>query len=685
MEYRDSMNQLLSSKLFLTGRPIMKRIIFYALTFYTVWMSPVVADEVGGADESISLSALFPKEALHSLLLPKSEWQPLARVRDRDLWKTVPQTAQEALLKQADSFLNKEVPGLPATLYLEFNRNGNRSHYQNVWYDRHNMLHTLVLGECFEDKGRYLDAITNCLWAICEESSWTWPAHIDRQKAGFGLPDTTEPVVALFSAETASSLAWTVYLLKDRLDTVSPLICERVTREIDQRILTPYLERDNFGWMAFGARTKENRPNNWNPWINSNVLAAALLVEKNQDRRVELVHKVLRCVDNWLVPHPADGSCDEGPGYWGRAGASLFDILDLLFRATDGRLDVFEKALIKEIGQFIYRAHIADDYFVVVGDCDARIGINRDLVYRYGQRIQDPLMQALALADMNRADLVDYSGGYFSLGRTLFALFNLPNLIEAPTATAPFLRDVWLGDPELQLMTARDRQGSARGFYLACWAGHNGQSHNHNDVGNFVIYMDGFPFIIDVGRPTYTRQTFSHDRYKIWAMQSAYHNLPTINGFQQKDGHQYLARDVHYRVGEGLAELSMDIAPSYPKQAGIQAWKRQVRLVRERAVEVRDSFQLNQKTNQVVQHLFTPCKVTQSGTTLILSHPQTNLSLHIQYDPSVLMVKIETMAIKDGKLKQTWGPELQRILLTNVSDAPQQDWTVSFKKGREQQ
>jgi hypothetical protein len=73
---------------------------------------------------------------------------------------------------------------------------------------------------------------------ICEESSWALPAPIDAQKAGAGLPDTTDPVVDLCAAETASSAAWTAYLLGDRLHTVSRQVRPRIEPEIDACILT---------------------------------------------------------------------------------------------------------------------------------------------------------------------------------------------------------------------------------------------------------------------------------------------------------------------------------------------------------------------------------------------------------------------------------------------------------------
>ena len=101
-------------------------------------------------------------------------------------------------------------------------------------------------------------------------------------------------------------------------------------------------------------------------------------------------------------------------------------------------------------------------------------------------------------------------------------------------------------------MAARDREGSADGLYVAAWGSHNAQSHNHNDVGNAIVFVDGAPVLVDVGRPTYTSQTFSSRRYDIWAMQSAFHNLPTVNGQMQKDGRAFAAKNVVYQARRRL-------------------------------------------------------------------------------------------------------------------------------------
>src|SRR5919107_3713622 len=163
--------------------------------------------------------------------------------------------------------------------------------------ERRLRLANLVMAELFENRGRFLDEIANGIWAISEQTFWGSTAHLGLQKAGTGLPDASEPVVDLFAAEAAALLAWTDYLLGARLDSVSPRLRERIRYEVDRRVLTPALERDDFWWMGFGARRDVN---NWNPWINSNWLASVLLLENDPARRVRAVHKIMRSLDAFL-------------------------------------------------------------------------------------------------------------------------------------------------------------------------------------------------------------------------------------------------------------------------------------------------------------------------------------------------------------------------------------------------
>jgi hypothetical protein len=567
---------------------------------------------------------------------------------------------------------------LPATLFLEYRRNGNRSNYERVRNIRRERLASLVLAECAENQGRYLDEIANGIWTTCEETFWGVPAHLNMQQAGPGLPDAAEPVVDLFAAETSSLLAWTDYLLGSRLDSVSPLIRQRIRLEAERRLLAPCLSRVDFWWMGLDpAQSREL--NNWTPWIVSNWLATVLLLESDSAERVAAVHKSLRSLDRFVAAYHEDGGCDEGPGYWFRAGGSLFDCLELLYSSSNGAIDFYEVPLIQEIGRYIYRAHIYENSFINFADAAAKLRIAGDLVFRYGNRIGDARMQALGAYAAEKEGWLPAPGE--SIGRQLPALFNLSALKAAPR-NQPLPRDVWL--PGIQVMAARRKEGSHEGLYLAAQGGHNAESHNHNDVGNFIVYADGRPVIIDVGVETYTAKTFSSRRYEIWTMQSGYHNLPTIDGVMQQAGRQFAARDVTCRSDDRGAMFSLDIAGAFPPEARLESWKRDLRLDRERnEVEVRDAFVLNRAVGRIAQTLMTPWKAqhARAGELLLEIDPLPSGKVRIVYDAKLLSPEIEEMKIEDSRLKSSWGDRLYRILLTVQKPKTRDSWTLRIVQG----
>jgi hypothetical protein len=610
-------------------------------------------------------------EQLSRVLVKAADYHPFPTWQERTKWATVDESVRRLYVKEAEPLFNYNWPDLPATLFLEFKRNGNRSRYEKPHFDRRTRLGQMVIAECLEGQGRFLDDISNGIWAICEESFWGLPAHMSAQKAGNGLPDVSEPIVDLFAAETAGLLAWTHYLLGPELDKVSPLLRPRIETEIERRLLEPCRSRD-FGWMGFPDRT----PNNWNPWINSNWLTCVLLMEKDEGRRVQAVSKILHSLDRFLEGYGDDGGCDEGPSYWGRAGASLFDNLELLSGASKGALNYYELALVQDIGRYIYRVHIVDQYFVNFADGPGMLSPSAELVYRYGKRINDPLMMQLGLFLPRTTGL----GRIASLGRELTAIFEPMPAYEA-AATAPMIRDHFFKD--IQVMTARSKAGSRSGLYVAAKGGHNAESHNHNDVGHYIIYQDGQPMIIDAGVGTYTAKTFSAQRYEIWTMQSAYHSLPTIDGVMQQAGREFQARGVKYRANDTSAQLQFDIAGAYPAEAGLKNWLRTIELVRGKEVKISEKFSLDKAAKEIVLSFLTPCRVGKASAgkaTLVstMTAGQPAAELQLLYDAGTFSLQTEEIVLDDERLKSSWCEGLTRIQLIAVRPPQQAEWVIRF-------
>jgi hypothetical protein len=624
------------------------------------------------------LGGAYPKAALADLIVPAADWHPFPRADEREAWLGLPETIRADYIARAEKHLGAEWATPKASVFLEYVRNGNRSNFEAISFGRRGQLADLVLGECMEGKGRFLEDIVNGIWTISEETYWGVPAHVGAQRRGSGLPDVTEPTVDLFAAETGMLLAWTDYLLGARLDQVSPLVRERIVYEVARRLLTPCLERDDFWWMGLSGRAV----NNWNPWICSNWLTSVLLLEKEPARRTASVDKILRCLDVFLEGYPADGGCDEGPGYWGRAGASLFDCLELLESASNGRINVFDRPLIREMGRYIARVYIAYPYFINFADAAARVTPDASLVFRYGQRISDKSLAGFGafLAKKQGLGRGAIRGSFGVLGRVLPALFSLDDLMRTEPHES-LQRDFWL--PGLQVFGARSLAGSNRGFYVAAKGGHNAESHNHNDVGNFVVFADGKPVLVDVGVETYTAKTFSDRRYEIWTMQSAFHNLPTINGFMQKDGRQHAARAVTYAEDDATATFSLDIAPAYPEEAGVKTWQRTVTLERGRGVVVEDSYTLSKVKEDLRLSLMSwrrPETIGNGSIRLLAPEGEGPLNpVFISFDGSRFRASVETIPLEDAHLRSSWGPTLYRIILTAKETRPQDRFSIAIR------
>lgn len=653
----------------------MKRIKFLFIISVGILVSLCLAT---GQEGKNLLSGRFTPEKLKEILVSVQDWHPFPKASEREGWEKVPENVRAAHIRQGEKHLNCDWETPKASVFLEYVRNGNRSNFQRISFNRRAKLAELVLAECMEGKGRFLDDILNGVWTVCEETYWGVPAHVGAQKRGSGLPDVTEPTVDLFAAETGMLMAWVYYLVGEQLDEISPLVGERIFYEVDRRIIDVNLVRDDFWWMGFGGGTV----NNWNPWICSNWLTAVLLLESDPERRVQSVYKILRCLDNFLNPYPRDGGCDEGPGYWSRAGGSLFDCLELLASVTDGEIDVFDNPLVREIGKYIYRVYISDRYFINFADAAAKLSADPSVVFRYGKSIRDKNMMGFGAFLAKQQGLgEDYVRGSFGyLGRVLPVLFGLEELLRAEPKE-PLARDFWFG--ELQVMGARSFEGKKESFYVAAKGGHNAESHNHNDVGNFIVYADGLPVIVDVGVETYTAKTFSSKRYEIWTMQSAFHNLPTINGVMQKNGRDYEADDVNYKSDDKRANFSLDIAKAYPAEAKVKSWMRTITLNRGKNVVIHDKYALEEVRENLQVSLMSWCKpVLEQEGIIRLEFPaevKDSKAVFVHYDKKKFRVDIGIIPLEDGRLRSSWGSQVFRIVLTAKDRLLEDAFTIRFE------
>ena len=629
------------------------------------------------------LSTTYTESFLESKLVPVNEWHPFAKWGERAAWEAVPADIRAAAVERAEAAQKEGWQALLATSFLEFKRNGNRTHYQNANFGRRAKLTSLVLAECMEGKGRFVDDITNGVWLICEESFWGAPAHLSAQKAGVGLPDVTEPIIELFGAETVQLLAWTRYLVGEPLDKVSPLINKRITLEAERRILEPARNRDDFWWM--GLNGSGRRLNNWTPWINSNLLVANLILEEDPKLRLHEMTRIARSVDQYLNEYWPDAGEEEGPGYFSRSVLSFFECVSTFESATGNSTNILATPFIDAMGRYILNAHICENNYIDYGDAHVHASPDGNLLYRFGKAVHDEQLEAFGAWCAARRGLTataQASGRSEGRGETSLSR-PLADVMEANEIRKASKEDVLLRDshyPDLGLVTARVKAGSAAGMYFADLAANNGRSHSHNDTGSYIIYQDCEPVAIDVGVEAYTAKTFSGQRYSIWTMQSAYHNLPTIGGVMQHNGREYKATDHKYESNDERATYSFNIATAYPKEAGVKSWVRTVTLDRVHdRITVEEDFEL-ERAVPVSLSVMTPriATVDPGGSITMKLASGTGKPCLLKYDAAQIEPKVETIQLTDRGLRESWGDQVYRMLLNSKQPVASGKWTYEF-------
>ena len=285
------------------------------------------------------------------------------------------------------------------------------------------------------------------------------------------------------------------------------------------------------------------------------------------------------------------------------------------------------------------------------------------MIYRFGKDMDYPPMMNFGSWAFHNFFTDDMGLESFHRTRGLYNLLAVKECAAAPYHESS-VDDIWYRD--VQLMASR----SSNGLFVASHAGTNGESHNHNDVGDFIIYADGYPVIIDVGSGTYTARTFSRKRYDLWFNTSAYHNLPTINGVEQKDGNQFAASDVKYQKDKNGAELSMNINDAYPKESGIKTWERRVRMNRDKGiVKVSDKYVMSANLTSLTQTFMSVCSTDITTPGKIIFQLPGGAKVYLDYDKrqwEATREKINLTTPEDQGLKHSWDDRtIWRILLTN--------------------
>lgn len=615
----------------------MKTKSFFSLIVF-VFLSCI---KVAAYTERNFLQHVAAQESLAECLVLNQEWVQYPSYKDRKGWSRFLGEYKDEIIKNGELLLGYTWKVVKATDYLEFERSGNREIMERPFDDNNQAIVKLMLAELAEGKGRFINQLINGVFHTCEMTSWALSAHLVTQPTHRALPTPTYPLIDLTAGDLGALLSWVYYFMHEEFDKIDPEISRRLYRELDERIMKPYLNNDSFWWLA--TNYKGQMVNNWNPWCNSNCLMTFMLLEKDADRLSRAVFRSMQSVDKFLNYVHSDGACEEGPSYWGHASGKCLDYLVLLNRITGGKISIFDNPQIKAMGEYIARSYVGNGWVVNFADASAKGGGDPYLIYRYGKAVKSDILKQFA-SMQNKGSKISFRG------RDLFRIleaFLVEDELCAYQEAYTGVSYTWY--PETEFCYVRNKKA-----FFAAKGGYNDESHNHNDAGSFSLWVNNMPVIIDAGVGTYTRQTFSSERYTIWTMQSNYHNLPMINGVPQKYGRQYKATEVKATKNS----FSANIATAYPDEAGVKKWIRSYTMKSD-ALMISDRFELNEiKKENVINFLSWGDIIIKDG---VIEISVNGVKGTLKYDTKMFKVKKECVKLTDKKLSSVWGAEVYRL------------------------
>ncbi|MBR4058281.1 MAG: heparinase II/III family protein [Lachnospiraceae bacterium] len=585
------------------------------------------------------MEKLFEKLQLQEKLVTEEHFVLFRDVQDRR-FPTVERKEGRRIIAEAEKVLDESFPVLTASMYMRFSKDGNRREYQDVYHRRRVAIKILLAAECIEKKGRFISKLMDLLWLVMEETSWVVPAH--NSESNMPICCGKEIVyVDLFAAETSSYLAHAYYYLRDAIEAAGgSVILERILYEINRQLIQPFLNHKVW-WMGFGDRV----PNNWNPWIVSNILACTALTEADFKRKKQIVERCCIVLDNYVAGKPSDGGCDEGPGYWEASGGALFDCIEILDDMTGGEAELFHNKDLKKIMEYICKVHIHDKYFITYADAHAELMLDGILCRRMGRRFRSDVLESFGQMFVEETTIDIFSKFH------LFRFFK--SLVDVEASNKRYTPQAFNLFPDMQLCVLREDTTGEKGFYAWMKGGHNDESHNHNDIGSIGVYCNGKPVLIDIGIGEYTKFTFNEMRYTLFPIRTKDHNLPLIGSKGQHEGKEYKAD--FFEADEESMTVRAGLAGAYENRDKIKKYVRTLSL-QESGITLWEDISLKNAEEIVFQFYLLNKPVEKEKGRIELGN-----GVAMLYDDELLLRMDEVML--EDKLKQDWHTDvLYRVM-----------------------
>lgn len=497
-----------------------------------------------------------------SAALPKSPAVPGRPVSDRTAWEEASHLpVVRAAVTWARSEKTKIPPVLDASFQAEYEATGSRKRYDEAMEWRRSRLTAFAVAEGAERQGEFLPLLVEELDLVLAEPSWAMPAHLSH------LPEAErENYLDLLSTELAFSLAvmdgWFGDLLGDARR-------KRIRDAVWRRVLGPYLKQAEEGQARYFWMTASH---NWNAVCHAGVVGAALGLVPDVQMRAQIVAMAESLLPRYFEGFANDGLCLEGVRYWNYGFGAYLLIAEALYEQTGGRVNWYADRRLDVIGRAGPALEIVHGRYAPFSDTGLDSRIQPQLVALVNRRLfgntpasvplwasWDPSMQDGKASPIGRR-LWEAALGIFPAGGAVRATGVQEERTESRTRS-------FFPDGGVLVWRCEDTTDQGRSWGVAIKGGHNGEPHNHLDLGSYAVVSGSSWVFMDPGGERYNAQTFSDRRYESMFHNAFGHPVPIVAGRGQIIGAKARARFVATTFTGPVEEAVLDLTEAYDEPA----------------------------------------------------------------------------------------------------------------------
>ena len=279
--------------------------------------------------------------------------------------------------------------------------------------------------------------------------------------------------------------------------------------------------------------------NNWSQVCWGGMVAGALAIRDQEPAlALEIIHTAVTSVPYSIKPYEPNGCYPEGPGYWTYGTTYYVYMMDLLRKALDTDFGLYDLPGFAKTGDFINVATGPSGKFYNYADGgDGRghllalwwLALRSGRPDWLGREIAD-VREAVRLNDPNKTGLRGMA----------FPVLLLLWYQDTDAHAKNQMPLNWASEGHVPIIVMRTSWDDPNAGYLATKGGPAVQNHGHMDSGSFIYEADGIRWAVDLGSQSYYsieklgmnlwNSAQNSDRWKIFRLSSASHNVVTIDG-----------------------------------------------------------------------------------------------------------------------------------------------------------